>query len=233
MRKNLITFVFLLFAPLQVMAMSEDDPLLSKVMIHQLENRKTDAHDLQVWKAQAWIGKDLHKLWLKTEGEREDNETEDAELQLLYSRAVNANWNFQIGWRGDFKPKPERDWLALGFHGIAPYFIETDIALFVGEDGRTSFRLDAEYELMLTQKLVLVPEVEINVYGKADEVRGVGKGLSNIEAGLRLGYEFRREFAPYIGVNWEKQYGDTADLTRAEGGDPSDRQWVAGVRVWF
>jgi copper resistance protein B len=130
-------------------------------------------------------------------------------------------------------PTPNRDWLAIGFQGLAPYFFEIDAAAFIGNNGQTALRLEAEYEVMLTQKLILTPEVEINAYSKDDEATGVGSGLSDIELGLRLRYEIRREFAPYIGVNWNKKYGDTANFSRDEGEDVSDTQFVVGIRAWF
>jgi len=222
-----------LLVPSLVPAAGKDDPILAKVMIDQLEVRSTDGSDPWVLDAQAWIGQDLHKLWLKTEVERVDGETEEAEVQALYSRAIAPYWDFQIGWRHDFRPKPTRDWLALGLEGLAPYWFEVDAALFIGESGRIAARLEAEYEWMLTQRWVLSPELEVNLHTEDDEDVGVGSGLSDLELGLRLRYEIRREFAPYIGVNWTKKFGDTADFARDEGEDTDDIQIVAGVRVWF
>jgi len=121
----------------------------------------------------------------------------------------------------------------VGVQGIAPYWFEVDANLFVGEDGLTNLRIEAEYELMLTQKLVLAPNLETNLYGKDDDKRGIGNGLTDIEAGLRLRYEIRREIAPYIGVHWEKLYGDTADIAQANGEKTEQGIIVAGLRVWF
>ena len=229
------TSVFLLAVSfsLPVFAAGGDDPLVTKVMIDKLETRITDGPDPLVLEADAWVGYDLHKFWFKTDVERVDGETEEAEMQLLYSRAVSPFWDFQVGWRRDIKPKPDRDYLALAFKGLAPYLFEVDAGLYIGESGRVNARLDAEYEYMLTQKWVLGPEFSMNLYSKDDEERGVGSGLSDTTLGLRLRYEIRREFAPYVGINWSKQYGDTADFTQAEGGDVSDTQWVVGIRAWF
>ena len=209
-----------------------DDPVLAKFMFSQLEIRPGDGDDPFVWEGEAWIGKDLNKLWLKTEGERVGGKTEEAELHVLYSHAIAPYWDVQAGFRRDFKPVT-RDWAPVGIKGLAPYFFETDAALFVGEEGRTSVRLKAEYEIMLTQKTVLSPEIEINVYGKDDPESGIGSGLSDTSLGLRLRHEFKREFAPYIGVDWTRYYGGTADYIAEEGGDASDVRWVAGVRIWF
>lgn len=216
-----------------VHAAMADDPLLGKVMLNQLEVREADGDNPLLLEGQAWLGKDLHKLWLKTELERVDHETEEAELQALYSRAISAYWDLQAGVRHDFQPTPERSWAVIGVHGLAPYFFEVDAALFVGESGRTALRLEAEYELMFTQRLVLSPEIEVNFYGQNDADTGAGSGLSDVELGLRLRYEIHREFAPYIGVSWTRKYGNSADFARAEGEDIDDTQFVMGIRAWF
>ena len=232
--KNIIALLFFLIIPsLAFSGGMDDDPLLTMLVVDQLEIRNNDGRDPLVWDAEGWIGKDLHKLWIKTEGEYVDSRVEEVELQALYSRAVAPFWDLQLGWRRNIRPTPNRDWLAFGVKGLAPYFFDIDAALFVGDAGRTSARLQVEYEIMLTQRLVLVPEIELNLYGKDDPATGIGSGLSNIEAGLRLRYEIRREFAPYIGLNWTKLYGDTADFARAEEVDTDDIQFVFGIRAWF
>jgi len=210
-----------------------DDPLLTKVMIDQFEIRDADDGNQGVLDGQAWVGKDLHKLWFKLELERTDNATEEAELQALYSHAISPYWDVQFGLRNDFQPSPSRQWAVIGFQGLAPYFFEVDTALFIGESGRTAVRLEAEYELLLTQRLILAPEINANFYGQNEAKLGIGSGLSDVEAGLRLRYEIRREFAPYIGVNWHKSFGNTADFARDEGADTTDFQWVIGLRAWF
>lgn len=193
--------------------------------------------DTQHWDAQGWLsqsgsGGDLNRLWLKSEGEREGGSTRHAELQALYSRAVSPFFDAQVGVRHDFQPV-SRDWLALGIQGLAPYFFETEATLFVGTEGRTALRLKAEYDLLFTQKLILSPELELNFYGEDDIEAGVGSGLSDLEFGLRLRYEIRRELAPYIGVAWKHSFGDTADFARAHGDESQQVQWVAGVTLWF
>jgi len=210
-----------------------DDPLLAMFKIDQLEVRDASDGSPLTWDAYGWVGRDLHKVWFKTEGERVHGETEEAELQVLYGRAISTFWDLQVGWRHDFRPRPTRDWLAVGAMGVAPYWFEVDAAAFVGEDGRTAARLTAEYEVMFTQRLVLTPEVEVNLYGKEDPEAGLGSGLSDLQLGLRLRYEFRREFAPYVGVNWTRKFGGTADFARAGGADASELQWLAGIRAWF
>ncbi len=231
--KTICTSLLLLTCSSTALAMGGDDPMLAKWMINQLESRDANAGAAHGLEAQAWFGKDLNKLWLKTETEHRDGEFEDVELQSLYSRAIAPFWDAQFGWRKDIKPKPDRDWLVVGVQGLSPYFFETEVALFIGDNGRTAARLDAEYDILLTQRLILTPEIEINVYGQDDEEVDIGSGLSDVNAGLRLRYEVVREFAPYIGVEWWKKYGNTADLARAIDVDTDDLQLVLGVRAWF
>ena len=189
----------------------QDDPILSKFNLELLEVHDADGSNPVTWEAEAWVGKDINKLWFKTEGERVNGETEEFELQALYSRAIDPYWDFQVGLRRDFKPE-SRNWAVAGFKGLAPYYFETDAALFIGESGRTALRLQSEYELMLTQKLVLAPEIELNLYGKDDPEVGIGSGLSDGSLGLRLRYEFTRQFAPYVGVEYSSKFGKTADF---------------------
>jgi len=219
--------------PQSVSAAAKDDPLLTKVMIDQFEVRDTDEDRVAVLEAQAWFGHDINKLWFKTELERFDTDTDEAEVTLLYSRAFYPYWDVQIGLRKDFQPTPDRTWGVLGFQGLSPYFFEIDTALFLGESGRLALRLEAEYELMITQRLVISPELELNFHAQNDESVGTGSGLSDAEAGLRLRYEISREFAPYIGVNWVGAFGHTADFKRLEGEGRYDSHFVMGIRGWF
>ena len=231
---KLITILFLgAFSTTVFSGGMEDDPIITKVMIDQFETRITDGDDPLVLEAQGWIGKDLHKLWLKVDSEWLDSDNEELEIQALYSQAIAPFWDFQIGWRHDSKPEPDRDWLVIGFQGLAPYWFEVDSALFIGESGQTNLRFEAEYEWIFTQKLILSPEIEINFHSKNDEPVGTGSGLSDTQLGLRLRYEIRREFAPYIGINWNKKYGNTADYAREEDEDTDDVQLVLGIRSWF
>ncbi|MCH8895500.1 MAG: copper resistance protein B [Proteobacteria bacterium] len=210
-----------------------DDPLLLTVILDQVEMRDATGDDTFSWDVEGWLGKDLDKFWFKTEGERTGGNTDDAELQFLYSKAIDRYWDFQLGVRYDFEPSPSRSWAVIGVKGLAPYFFDIDAALFIGESGRTAFRFEAEYELLLTQRLILTPDIEISLHGKNDSMTGIGSGLSDIEAGLRLRYEIRREFAPYIGINWSRLFGNTADFARTAGDSTSETQFVIGLRAWF
>jgi len=211
----------------------DDDPVLMKVMIDKLETRSVDGTDPLIMEADVWIGQDLNKFWFKSDVEMVDGVTEEASLEFLYSRAIDAYWDVQIGWRHDDRPAPNQEWLALGLKGLAPYFFEVDASVYLGKGGQINLSLDAEYEMMLTQKWVLSPEIEMDVYSKNDPIHEVGSGLSNIDLGLRLRYEVTREFAPYIGVNWANKFGGTADYARAAGEKTNDVQLVAGIRAWF
>ncbi len=212
-----------------------DNPVYSKFMLDRLEVRDTKEGNMKYFEGQAYIGTDLNKLWLKSEGSVVKNTTEDADLEALYSRAVAPYWDVQVGMRHDFSVnnQPSRDWAAFALKGLAPYFFDVDASAYVGSNGRTAARLSAEYDLLFTQRLILTPQFEGNLYGKKDPARGLGSGLSDVEFGLRLRYEIRREFAPYIGVVWARKYGGTADMARSEGIPVEDTQVVVGVRSWW
>ncbi len=210
-----------------------DDPLLLTVILDQMEMREAAGNNSFSWDGEGWLGYDLQKFWVKAEGERTAGNTDEAELQFLYSKAIARYWDFQLGVRYDFEPSPSRSWAVIGVKGLAPYFFDIDAAVFIGQSGRTALRFETEYELLLTQRLILAPDIEINLYGKNDPNVGIGSGLSDIEAGLRLRYEIRREVAPYIGVNWSRLFGNTADFARIAGESTSETQFVIGLRAWF
>lgn len=211
-----------------------DDQINTFVQIEQLEYRLTDGNDSVNWDAGGWIGEDYNKLWFKTEGEKViDGNVEEAEIQLLYSRQVSPFFDFQAGLRGDAKPEPDRAFGVVGLQGLAPQFFEVDTAAFVSNRGEVSARLEAEYEVLLTQRLILQPSVELNLAVQDVRERGIGSGISDIELGLRLRYEVEREFAPYIGINWSRKIGETADFAEEEGEAVDALSFVAGVRFWF
>ena len=210
----------------------EDTAPVGMVLVDQLEWREIDDADAILWDGWAWYGNDYDKAWFKTEGERIDGEYE-GRTELLWDRIVSRWWSLQAGVRHDFSEGPSRTWAAFGVQGLAPHWFEVEATLYVGEEGRIAARAAVEYDLLLTQRLILQPEIEFNVYGKDDPANGIGSGFSDIEAALRLRYEIRREFAPYIGVAWTRFYGATADLARAAGEDEEDVQIIVGLRVWF
>jgi copper resistance protein B len=209
----------------------DDNRTYSKLLFDHLETAGEDASAR--WNGQAWIGTDLNRLWLKTEGEKAGGTTEHAELQALFSRALTPFWDVQAGVRHDFEPAPERNYGVIAVRGLAPYFFDVEASLYVGESGRSALRVETAYELLLTQKLILTPRIELNAYGQDDPLRGIGAGLGDAEIGVRLRYEFRREVAPYIGLVRVGSFGRTRDFARALGKTLDDVQIVAGVRFWF
>jgi copper resistance protein B len=196
------------------------------------EWRNASEGDAFSWDVQGWYGGDYTKLWAKSEGDARNGESESRN-ELLVDRVIARWWSVQAGVRHDVNEGPSRTWLALGIEGLAPYWFEVEATIYVGEQGRSALRVATEYDLLLTQRLVLQPEIEFNVYGKTDEANLIGRGLSDAEASLRLRYEFRREFAPYVGLAWHTRFGETADLIQEAGHDRSELQWLAGVRWWF
>ncbi|MDX1704401.1 MAG: copper resistance protein B [Altererythrobacter ishigakiensis] len=205
------------------------------VLIERFEARiPTDGGETgYVWDAQAWYGGDINRFVLKTEGEGEfGGELEDAEVQALYSRAIGPFFDLQAGVR--FDPEPEtRSHLVLGVQGLAPYMFHVDAALFLSDRGDLSARVEAEYDQKITQALILQPRVELEVSAQDIPERDIGAGLTKIEPGLRLRYEFVPEFAPYIGVDYEAKLGETADIARANGDDPNGFKLLVGLRAWF
>jgi copper resistance protein B len=210
-----------------------DAAALGKLLVDQLEWRDGDGTNGPAWDAQGWHGTDYNKLWFKTEGVRLGSTTDDARAELLWDRIFSRWWSAQAGVRHDFGSGPSRDWLALGVEGLAPYFFEIEATAYAGDAGRTAARFRAEYELLFTQRLILQSELEVNAYGKEDPEKHIGSGISDLQLGLRLRYEFRRELAPYFGVAWLRRLGSTADMARASGEDPSVLQVVAGIRLWL
>ena len=200
-----------------------DMMMVNKFIADQFEYRNNNGNDTLTWDMQGWYGGDYNKLWVKFEGEDETSANAgEMELQALYSRTVAAFWDFQAGIRYDTAygtdSPGDRTFAVLGFQGLAPYWFELEPAIFLSDKGDFSARLVASYDLLFTQRLILQPRGEINI--SASEVRqyDIGSGLNDIQLDLRLRYEIRRKFAPYVGIAWSRKFGNTARLTRASGG---------------
>jgi len=183
--------------------------------------------------SKAWVGGDRDRLWLRAEGEAEGTKTGASQAQFLYGRAIARWWDLVAGVRQDFGGGPGQTWAAIGLQGLAPYWFEVEATAYVGQSGRTHVRLETEYELLLTNRLVLQPLVEVELYGRAIPERGIGRGLSTSGVGLRMRYEIRREIAPYVGVSWERKYGGTGDFARAAGDPAASARFTLGLRTWF
>ena len=209
-----------------------DSGVNSMLLINQLEWQGGDGN-AQSWDIKGWVGGDIDRLWLRSEGERSAGRTESAEAQALWGHAISPWWDVVGGVRQDFKPGDSQTWAALGVQGMALYNFEAEATLFVGESGNTAARLEGDYDILLTNRLILQPTAELNFYAQNDPQRGMGSGLSESELGLRLRYEIRREFAPYVGVSWNRAYGQTAQYARDDDEDVHQLRWVVGVRLWF
>lgn len=216
-----------------------DDQVIGYVLFDQLEYRANDGPDTFTWEGQGWLGRDYNKLWIKTEGDQRlsGDDGGEAEGQLLYSRLITPFFHFQVGGRYDqlygAGPDRSRFFGVIGLQGLVPYQFDIEPALFISEDGDVSARLEAEYDLLFTQRLILQPRLEVEVAGQEVRKFGVGEGFNDVELGLRLRYEIRREFAPYIGVSWTRLLGNTADFARREGDEVDNLAFVVGVRIWF
>ncbi len=205
-----------------------------QVMFNLAEYQVRDGKDGYRWDGQAWFGGDINRLWVKTEGEGAFREgLESAEIQALYSRAVGPYFNLQAGVRHDFQPTPSRTYATVGFEGLAPYQFEVEGAAFISQKGDILGRLEGYYDQRVTQRLILQPRIELNLAAQDVPENRIGAGLTDAELGLRLRYEIRREFAPYIGVSYQAKTGRTADFARADGKGPTSTSFVAGIHFWF
>lgn len=231
----------LYFAPVAMAAartalrVETGDVRTGAVLIDRLETGFGDDAQTYLWDAQGWAGGDIHRFWWKSEGQGAlDGPLEEAGLEALYSRAVRPFWDLQAGVRHTFRPdlKDSTD-LVLGIQGLAPYWFDVDAAAYLSTTGDLTARIEVEYDQRITRRLILQPRAEVILSaGDAPELE-MGSGVSDFEAGLRLRYEVRKEFAPYIGVEWHRSFGETADLIEARGGAAEDTRFVAGIKAWF
>jgi copper resistance protein B len=210
-----------------------ESPFNTFVLFDALEAQNGADDEILDWSLDAWLGRELDKLWVRSEGARASGTTQAAELHLLWGRGFARWWTLVAGLRQDFEPGPDRGWAAAGVKGLAPYGIEVEATAYVGDGGRAAARLEADYEVLFTNRLILEPQVELNWYAQDDGARGLGAGLATAELELRLRYEIRRELAPYVGVVREKRFGSTADFARAAGVEADDTRFVVGFRFWF
>ena len=205
----------------------------SAFKINQSEIR-FGAHGGYTWEALAWVGTHTDKVYFKLDGERESGEGLHAgEAQVLYSWQVSDFFDAQAGLRHDFHPEPTRTYAVFGLHGLAPYHIEVDAAIFISERVDISARLEMEYDFLITQQWVLQPLIEIDFSAQGVDELGTAAGPTGFELGLRLRYEFTREVAPYIGIVYERDLFATERLTVKRGEDPQLWSLVAGVRLFF
>ena len=202
------------------------------VLFDQLEWRSGNGPAGLSWSNAGWVGGDVNRMWFRTEGDGANDGLDDAQAHVLYGRAVARWWDVVAGVRQDFLPGAQT-WLAVGVQGLAPGFFEVQATAYLSDAGQTAAHVELEYDLLITNRLVLQPSIEVNLYGKSNPSLGVGAGLSSGAAGMRLRYHVTREFAPYVGVSWVRAFGDTADLARQEDVPNGAPRLVTGVRVWF
>jgi len=184
------------------------------------------------WDVNGWIGGDINRVWVRSEGTSEHGDLEDAEAQLYYGRNFATFWDALVGIRQDFSPAA-RTSLAASIVGLAPYFFETEASVFLSTKGEASFRFKQSFDVLITQRLIAEPYVEVNVFARDVGDLNVGAGFSDIEAGLQVRYEIRRQFAPYVDLVWVRKLGETFDLARAAGQDPEGTTLRFGIRSWF
>jgi copper resistance protein B len=211
-----------------------DRMIFAHGILDQFEGRTSGRTPELRWSGEGWIGTDYDKFWLKTEGSRSAEGTiDDGQHEFLYSRAVSTYFDLQAGLRSDIDSRRNRNWLAVGFEGLAPLFFHISGTGYASTKGHLAARFEGSYDLLLTNRLILQPQVEIDLYSKSDLARLIGAGISEIDTGVRLRYEFSRKFAPYIGVAYEGKFGQTASLARRAGESTSGVRFVFGVRSWF
>jgi len=211
----------------------EHDPFTTMLRAEQFEWQGGAGPDVLQWDVSAWAGYSMNRLWLRTEGERPSGSAGEGQLELLYGRPVSAWWDLVAGLRHDIGSGPARSYAAIGVQGLAPQWFHIEATAYLGEGGQAGIGVKSDYDWLLTRRLILAARLEADAWADDDERAGIGSGLSEMSAGLRLRYELVPEFAPYVGVEWQGQFGDTADLSRAAGEDRRDTRVVAGVRFWF
>lgn len=206
----------------------------SMVLFDLAEYQAREGGDGYRWEGEAWFGGDIDRLLIKTEGEGTFGKpVEDFEVQALYSRAISPFWNAQIGVRHDIVPNPSRTYAVVGMEGIAPYWFHVTGQVFLSNKGEVRARLEGSYDERITQRLIFQPRAEFNFSAQEMPAIGVGSGLSDFELGVRLRYEIRKEFAPYVGIEWVKKTSDTARFVRTSGENPDVVNFMAGIRLWF
>jgi copper resistance protein B len=217
--------------PAAAMDAADKTPLFY-VMRAEVHGTKIDREGLVTWDLSGWVGRDRDKAWLRSEGEARGGDVEEAELWGLYSRNIATFWDAQIGVRQDFEPRGTT-YAVIGVNGLSRYFFETDAHLFVSHRGDVSARIEQTFDLLITQRLIAQPHLELNFSAQDVPELGLGAGLNTIEAGVQIRYEIIRKFAPYVDFNYARATGETAGLRRAVGEDPEELTVRGGLRFWL
>jgi copper resistance protein B len=212
-----------------------DNGVFSHVLFDELEGRTNGSNSSFRWDGESWIGTDMNRFWLKSEGFAENGQVTDGDQEALYDRPIPhlRYFDMQAGVRADLDSGPHRTWGAVGIEGLAPYFFQVAPTFYFRDGGHLAARLTSSYDLLITQRLIAQPEVEMNFYSKRDPQRLTGTGLSDIDTGIRLRYEFSRRFAPYIGFAYNGKFAGTAEFARQAGESVSNSSFIFGFRVWY
>ena len=211
-----------------------DDTVFAHVLLDQAEDRWNGRNHEFRYDGQGWVGTDYNKLWFKSEGTvLSQGRFADGQHEALYDRAISTFFDLQAGMRVDLDSANARTWAALGVQGLSLYFFDIEATVYASDGGHYAARLEGSYDLLITNRLILQPEAELNFYTKSDPGRRTGSGLSDIDTGLRLRYEFTRKLAPYVGVSYAGLYGQSATFARHEGGPANRVSFTFGLRSWF
>ncbi|GBQ13755.1 copper resistance protein B [Swaminathania salitolerans] len=202
-------------------------------LLNQFEGRLDGANSSFRWDGEAWAGGDYNRLWLRSEGTITKGRMDDGDQELLYSRSISTYFDVQSGIRVDLDSGPTRTWAAFGLQGLALYQFEFQATGYVSDRGRFASRFEGSYDILITNRLILQPQVELNLYSKADKPRGSGAGLSDIDTGLRLRYEIWRKFAPYIAVTYDGYLEQARHFARERGDTAGALRLTFGIRSWF
>jgi copper resistance protein B len=221
-------------SPLVLPPPINDQAIESHAILEQLENRTTGSSNDFRYEGLAWAGTDYDKLVGKFEGRlRSSGAFGDGINEILYSRAISTYFDLQTGVRADLDNGRGRTWFAMGIQGLAIQWFTVEATAYASNSGHFALKLNASYDIPITNRLFLQPQAELNAYSKDDPGRGVGSGFGELDAGLRLRYEITRKFAPYVGVAYQRAFGPTASFARQDGSPINDLRLVVGIRAWF
>jgi copper resistance protein B len=212
----------------------DDQRVYVHALLEEFEYRASGSDSTSRWEGEAWVGTDTNRVWLKSEGDLNPHgDVKDGEHELLYDRPITTFFDMQAGLRLDLDSAPGRAWAAFGVEGLAPYFLHLSATAYASEGGRFAAKAQASYDLLLTQRVIVQPQLEVNAYTKQDPRRQLGSGVSDVDAGLRLRYEFSRKFAPYVGVSYQRAFARTAQYAEALSEPSKKFSVLLGIRSWF
>ena len=210
-----------------------DQQIYAHLILNQFEGR-FGAKNIFRWSGEAWAGTDTNRLWIRSEGNTNAHGgIEDSQQEVFYDRPITPYFDLQAGLRSDFDSKTGRTWAAFGVQGLAPYFFEVSATAYMSDSGHYAAKFEGSTDWLLTQRLILQPQIEMNFYTRDDPGRAIGAGLSDLDTGLRLRYEITRKFAPYVALTYSSMFGGTADFARGAGEKTNALSFVVGVRAWL